>query len=147
MDQITVTNTDSSTVFFNVYYGAENRQKRIQWVTGGTGTTTTVNLLYSSLQNLFDELTQMDDGVPMSAQTPTEYTIGIIDAGDKDPWFIDRTTVEHLTGGALKTASWQRSLPGNGTGNVGVVTVVCDNTNIGSNWRLRDTRLCRDRKR
>ena len=109
MDQITITKTDSSTELFNIYYGSENRQKRIQWVTGGTGTgTVTVNQLYSSLQNLFDELTQMDDGVPMSAQTPTEYTIGIIDAGDKDPWFIDRVTVQHLTGGALKTASWAR---------------------------------------
>ncbi len=109
MDQITITKTDATTELFNIYYGSENRQKRIQWVSGGTGTgTVTVNQLYSSLQNLFDELTQMDDGVPMSAQTPTEYTIGIIDAGDKDPWFIDRVTVQHLTGGALKTASWAR---------------------------------------
>jgi len=110
---------------FEVYYGAENRQKRIVWTGSSTGTRT-VNQLYSALQDLFDELTQMDDGVPMSAQTPTEYTIGIIDAGDKDPWFIDRTTVEHLTGGALKTSSWQRV-----TGsNVGIVKVVCNNTSI-----------------
>jgi hypothetical protein len=129
MDQITITKADSSTELFNVYYGAENRQKRIQWVAGGTGNgTVTVNQLYSALQNLFDELTQMDDGVPMSAQTPTEYTIGIIDAGDKDPWFIDRTTVEHLSGGALKTASWQRV-----TGsNTGIVRVTCNNTSIVS---------------
>src|SRR4030042_2338708 len=108
-DQITITKVDDSTELFNVFYSAENRQKRIQWVTGGTGNgIVTVNELYSSLQNIFDERTQMDDGVPMSAQTPTEYTIGIIDTGDKDPWFIDRTTVEHLKGGALKTASWAR---------------------------------------
>lgn len=112
---------------FTVYYGAENRQKRIVWTGSSTGTRT-VNELYSSLQNLFDELTQMDDGVPMSAQTPTEYTIGIIDSGDKDPWFIDRTTVEHLTGGALKTASWDRAT---GT-NVGIVKVTCNNTDIVS---------------
>src|SRR3989344_2447202 len=119
-DQITVTNADATTELFNVYYGAENRQKRIEWVTGGTGSgTTTVNLLYSALQNLFDELAQMDDGVPMSAQTPTEYTIGIIDSGDKDPWFIDRTSVEHLTGGALKTASWDRVQDSN----VGIVKI------------------------
>lgn len=116
-DQIqVVTNTPSAGNYelFNVYYGAENRQKRIEWVTGGTGGgVATVNQLYSSLQNLFDELTQMDDGVPMSAQTPTEYTIGIIDTGDKDPWFIDRTTAEHLSGGALKTASWLRATGSN----------------------------------
>src|SRR3989339_451576 len=112
-----------------VYYGAENRQKRITRDTSITPTVTdTVNALYSALQNQFDELTQMDDGVPMSAQTPTEYTIGIIDAGDKDPWFIDRTSVEYLSGGALKTASWDRVT---GT-NTGILKIVCNNTDIVS---------------
>ncbi len=101
-----------------IYYESENRQKRIWRDTSVSPTTTdTVNALYSALQNHFDELGQMDDGVPMSAQTPTEYTIGIIDAGDKDPWFIDRTSVEYLTGGALKTASWDRAT----TTNTGIV--------------------------
>ncbi len=110
-----------------VYYGAENRQKRIVRDTAVSPTTTdTVNALYSALQDLFDELNQMDDGVPMSAQTPTEYSIGIIDAGDKDPWFIDRQSVEYLTGGALKTLSWDRVT---GT-NTGIVKVVCNNTDI-----------------
>lgn len=110
-----------------VYYGAENRQKRITRDTSVTPTVTdTVNALYSALQNQFDELTQMDDGVPMSAQTPTEYTIGIIDAGDKDPWFIDRTSVEYLSGGALKTSSWDRAT---GT-NTGILKIVCNNTSI-----------------
>ena len=77
---------------FTVYYGVENRQKRIVW-TGSNSGTRTVNELYSALQDLFDELNQMDDGVPMSAQTPTEYTIGIIDTGDKDPWFIDLSLI------------------------------------------------------
>src|SRR3972149_11868423 len=127
MDQITITKTYTTTELFNVYYGAENRQKRITWVTGGTGTgTVTVNQLYSALQNLFDELTQMDDGVPMSAQTPTEYTIGIIDSGDKDPWFIDPVTVEYLPGGALKTASWDRAT----TSNVGILKLTVDTNTI-----------------
>ncbi len=93
---------------FTVTYLAENRQKRIEWTGSATGTRT-LNELYSALQNLFDALNQMDDGVPFSAQTPTEYTVGIIDPGDGDPWFIDRTTAEHLTDGALKTASWLRA--------------------------------------
>jgi hypothetical protein len=115
---------------FKVYYEAENRQKRIVWNGSATGTRS-VNELYSALQDLFDELTQLDDGSPMSAQTPTEYTIGIIDTGDKNPWFIDRTTVEHLYGGALKTASWKRDIPGNGTTtNTGIVRVFCNNTSI-----------------
>jgi len=96
--------TSGSGATFNVYYEAENRQKRIEWVSG----TATVNDLYSALQDKFDDLAQMDDGTPISAQTPTEYTIGIIDTGDDDPWFIDDTTVEHLTGGAIQTASWTR---------------------------------------
>jgi len=116
---------------WKVYYSAENRLKKIERDTSVTPTVTdTVNVLYSALQDLFDELTQMDDGVPMSAQTPTEYTIGIIDPGDSDPWFIDRQSVQYLTGGALKTASWKRDLPGDGTGNIGIVKVTCDNATI-----------------
>ncbi len=117
-----------------VYYEAENRQKRIWRDTSVSPTTTdTVNALYSALQNHFDELSQMDDGVPMSAQTPTEYTIGIIDAGDSDPWFIDRSSVEYLSGGALKTASWDRVT----SSNTGIVRIAYttgtdfDTTDIG----------------
>ena len=35
----------------------------------------TVNELYSYLQDVFDEPEQMDDPVPMTAQTPTQYTM------------------------------------------------------------------------
>lgn len=121
-----------------VYYEAENRQKRIWRDTAVSPTTTdTVNTLYSALQGHFDEITQMDDGVPMSAQTPTEYTIGIIDAGDKDPWFIDRTSVEYLKGGALKTASWDR-VDGTNTGIVRLAYTIgtdFDTTDIGRDIR------------
>ena len=111
---------------FTVYYLDENRQKRLEYT--GSGTTYTVNELYSALQDHFDELTQLDDGTPMSAQTPTEYTIGIIDSGDNDPWFIDKTSVEYLTGGAIKTASWLRAE----TTNTGIIKLTVDNTNIVS---------------
>jgi len=108
-----------------IFYEAENRNKRIIRDTSVSSTTIdTVNQLYSALQNQFDEIPQMDDGTPMSAQTPTEYTIGIIDAGDKDPWFIDRTSMEYLKGGAIKTASWTRTpLVGDGTGTIGIIQI------------------------
>jgi hypothetical protein len=110
---------------FTVYYEADNRQKRIEWTGTATGTRT-VNELYSALQDLFDELTQLDDGTPMSAQTPTEYTIGIIDTGDDDPWFIDNTTVEHLTGGAIQTSSW--TLDAATDTNTGIVRITYTDT-------------------
>ncbi len=112
-----------------IYYEVENRQKRIKWTGSATGTRT-VNEVYSAWQDLFDELNQMDDGSGMSAQTPTEYTIGIIDAGDDDPWFIDRESVEHLTGGALKTASWKR-VEGSNTGIVKIENVTSNNIVAG----------------
>ena len=60
-----------------------------------------VNALYSYLQDTFDELTQMDDTIPMSAQTPTEYTL-------INGWFMNEARVgspssncfEYLKGGA-----------------------------------------------
>lgn len=41
----------------------------------GPTTRYTVNALYSWLMDLFDDAGQMDDQVPMSAQTPTEYSL------------------------------------------------------------------------
>lgn len=107
---------------FTVYYLSENRQKRVVW-TGSASGTRTVNQLYSALATLMDDQTQMDDGSVMSAQTPTAYTIGIIDSSDKDPWFIDRTTVEHLTGGAISTSGWTRST-GTATGIVRITYTI-----------------------
>lgn len=71
------------------------------------------NALYSYLQDTFDELGQMDDKVPMSAQTPTDYTI-------INEWFIDEVSIKYLTGGALKTDGWLRAV---GT-NTGIVQIV-----------------------
>lgn len=71
-----------------------------------SGTTVyTVNELYSWLMDVFDELDQMDDTVPMSAQTPTEYTL-------INGWFIDDagthySTIKYLKGGAIKTSGWK----------------------------------------
>lgn len=65
-----------------------------------TGTTVyDVNDLYSWLMDTFDELDQMDDPVPMSAQTPTEYTM-------INEWFIDDESVKYLKNGAIKTSGY-----------------------------------------
>lgn len=100
----------SSTVLsgaFTVYYIAETRQKRVVW--SGTSGTYSIQALYAALQDLFDESAQMDDGIPMSAQTPTEYQIGLIDLDDdQDPWYIDITTTQHLYGGGLISKDWTR---------------------------------------
>ena len=58
-----------------------------------------VNALYSFLQDTFDELNQMDNPVPMSAQTPTAYTL-------INGWYIDEMSVQTLKGGAIQTNGW-----------------------------------------
>lgn len=111
---------------FTVFYTADNNRKQIKWTGSATGTRS-ANALYSALQDLFDELAQLDDGIPMSAQTPTEYTIGAIDASDNVPWFIDDETIQRITGGAIKTNLWTRTT---GT-NPGIIKVaVSANTSI-----------------
>lgn len=111
---------------FTVYYTADNNRKQIKW-TGTATSTNTANQLYSALQDLFDELNQMDDGTPMSAQTPVQYTIGAIDSSDIVPWFIDDETIQHVTGGAITTSKWTRIT---GT-QPGIVKVTCSaNTSI-----------------
>ena len=67
-------------------------------VTHTAGTTVyTVNALYSYLMDLFDELGQMDDSVPMSAQTPTEYSL--INGWD---FGAEATDIQFLSGGNLQ---------------------------------------------
>ena len=106
-----------------VYYLDDNRRKQLVW-TGGA-TTYTLNEVYSALADLFDEAVQMDDGSVMSAETPVEYTIGIIDSGDSDPWYVTYDCMEHIKAGALRTSSWARQT---GT-NTGIVVVpVTSNT-------------------
>ncbi len=53
-----------------------------------------VNQLYSWLQDVFDDLDQMDDYIPMTAQTPTAYTL-------VNGWFIDDDSTNYLDGGAI----------------------------------------------
>lgn len=110
---------------FTIYWLDENRQKHIEWTGTATGTRT-VNELYSAMANLQDEATTGDDATFMSAETPTEYTIGLIDANDSEPAYIQYEAVQHLTGGAIKTSGWTRT-PGSATGIV--VVPVTNSTN------------------
>lgn len=111
---------------FTVAYLDESRQKMISWTGTNDNEFNTANAVYSALQDLFDASAQSDDGIPMTAQTPTEYTIGSYSAGeDDDPWYITYDAMEHFKGGALRTQNWTRVT---GT-NTGIVVVpVTSNT-------------------
>jgi len=109
---------------FTVYYLDENRQKRIEWSGAATGTRT-ANELYSALGTLFDTAAQGDDASPMSAETPVEYTIGIIDQNDADPWYLAFDAAQHITGGAIRTAGWTHT-DGSATGVI-IVPVTSNN--------------------
>lgn len=60
-----------------------------------------VNELYTWLQDTFDEPGQMDDPVPMSAQTPKEYKL-------INGWFMDNESSKALYEGAIATDGWNR---------------------------------------
>jgi hypothetical protein len=114
----------------SIAYFDENRQKRIYW-TGGASTTYTMNELYSALMNHFDEALRMDNPSPMSAQTPVEYTTGIIDTGDNDPWYVSYDLMEHMTGGALRSNLWTRTVT-SATGIVVVPVTASGNTIVAA---------------
>ncbi len=110
-----------------VEYLSSNRQKLLYW-SGSSSGTHTMNELYSAMATLLDEDTTIDDGTCFSAETPVEYTIGKIDAGDTEPWFIQFDCMEHITGGALQTSGWER-VTGTNTGIV-IAPVTASSNNI-----------------
>ena len=114
-----------------VHFLDEARQKRLEWIGSATGTRT-ANELYSALEDLMDEPLQSDDGSVMSAETPVEYTIGIIDAGDLEPWYMSYDLAEHLTGGAIRTASWARVV----STNTGIVCCAVTNPKLSCATQL-----------
>lgn len=105
----------------SIAYLDESRNKRIYY--SGTTNEYTLNQLYSALMDHFDEPARMDNPSPMSAQTPVEYTIGTIDTGDDEPWYITYDLMEKISAGALRTSGWTRELPGTGSGAIGIVVV------------------------
>jgi hypothetical protein len=131
MSSIILTNW---TVYYSTDAGAGNGYKQIRWTgAGGPQTNTnTINELYSSLADLFSDPSQNDanDTMPVRAITPTVYEIGAFDAGDLEPWFIDTESIKHITGGSLQTVGWKRTLPGTGTGDIGIVRVTRSGTAI-----------------
>lgn len=110
-----------------VYWLDENRRKQIRW-TGGTLKSDVQKQIdvYDACEDLLTQPAHQSKGLIYSAETPGEYTIGKIDAGEIDPWFIDMKTMEHIigdfanfTGCALKTSGWARVV---GT-NSGIVVI------------------------
>ena len=65
----------------------------------GSGEVYTVNQLYSWLMDVFDNPEYMDDPIPMTARTPTDYQL-------VNQWFIPYESFKYLKGGAIATADW-----------------------------------------
>ncbi len=63
----------------------------------------TVNQLYSHLMLTFDDLAQMDDQIPMSAQTPTSYTM-------TNGWYIREDLTRQLKTGAIQTNGYDEDV-------------------------------------
>lgn len=82
----------------DIYVGASKYAESAGTLSEKT-TVYTSRALYSFIQNTFDELGQMDDTVPMSAQTPTEFTM-------INGWFIDDESTKYLSGGAISTTGY-----------------------------------------
>ena len=78
------------------------------------------------MQTLQDETTTSDDGTAFSAETPVEYTVGKIDSGDTEPWYISHDLMEHIRSGALRTAGWTRVTDSN----TGIIIVPGSNVDV-----------------
>jgi hypothetical protein len=66
----------------------------------------TVQALYSGLANEFDNSTEMDDKVPMSAQTPTEFSL-------INGWHIPESSMDYLSGGSIQTTGYDAAVSTN----------------------------------
>jgi hypothetical protein len=79
-----------------VYWSTDNSQKRWEWSGSATGTRT-MNEVYSAWKTLEALSANMSELVGMTAQTPVDYT---------SLFFVDATTLEHMTGGTCQSAGW-----------------------------------------
>jgi hypothetical protein len=69
----------------------------------GGSTVYTVNNLYSWLMDLHEEIEHLTHDLPMSAQTPSEYTVA-------SGWYIDETAMTYLKSGAITTSGWDATI-------------------------------------
>lgn len=70
-------------------------ERKLIYHSSGT-TVYTVNEFYTYVQNVFDEIMLLSYPVPMSAQTPSEYSF-------INGWFIPEESTQFLKGGSIKT--------------------------------------------
>lgn len=63
--------------------------------------------MYAWLMDQVDESGTIDDPVPMTAQTPTAFTL-------TNGWFIDENSLHYLTGGSLRTSGWDGGISATG---------------------------------
>lgn len=75
--------------------------KRVYHSSGST--IYTVNAFYSWIMDEVDELGAMDDEVPMSAQTPTSYTM-------INGWYLQEAATQFLEGGAIQTSGYNNEI-------------------------------------
>lgn len=88
-----------------------------------SGTTVyTVNEFYSYLMDYYDESGTIDDTVPMTAQTPTSYTL-------VNGWFLNFNyypSTQFLNGGSLSTDGWNARNPTGYANGIRVITFVAN---------------------
>ncbi len=121
--------------------------RRIYRHGSATSAIESVNALYSHIQDTFDELTEMDDKVPMSAATPTSYKL---DNG----WYLEEEVMRHLDGGAIETTGYTNEVytiefvgdPGTVAGDIGktvtgsttgTIGILLDYDNTAQKWWVR----------
>jgi hypothetical protein len=63
----------------------------------------TVRNLYTYLQDSLDGGATIDDTIPMSASTPTDFTL-------TNGWYIDEISTQFLQGGAITTSGWNGAI-------------------------------------
>jgi hypothetical protein len=81
-----------------VYWSTDNNQKRWEWTGSATGTRS-MNEVYSAWKTLEALSANMSELVGMTAQTPVDYT-------GTNGFFVDDTTMEHMTGGTFQSSGW-----------------------------------------
>ena len=82
------------------YLSGENNRRALAYSGSSDSTSTrTLNELYSAVQAAADNLEQMDNPVPLRADTPDIYRL-------INQAFIDDASVERLTGGSLFSNGW-----------------------------------------